>query len=220
MALATATADGVPSVRFVLLKGIDERGVEFFTNYESRKGRELTENPRAALAMLWKPLQRQVRLEGPVERPDAPRSPTRTSRPAPAARSSAPGRRARAEAIPDREWLETRLREMDARYPGRASRARRTGAGSGCVPEAIEFWEGRPNRLHDREVFTRRRRRLALRCGCRRSHEAGQDAGAAGELQRARLLPQISAARITEPIGWMRQRHRGRAPPAAAAARP
>src|SRR4029078_7266992 len=67
MALATATPEGVPSVRFVLLKGIDERGVEFFTNYESRKARELTENPRRALAILWKPLQRQVRLEGPVE---------------------------------------------------------------------------------------------------------------------------------------------------------
>ena len=67
MALATATADGAPSVRFVLLKGIDARGVEFFTNYESRKARELIANPRAALAVLWKPLQRQVRLEGPVE---------------------------------------------------------------------------------------------------------------------------------------------------------
>ena len=67
MALATADADGMPSVRFVLLKGIDERGVEFFTNYESRKGRELIAHPRAALAVLWKPLHRQVRLEGPVE---------------------------------------------------------------------------------------------------------------------------------------------------------
>src|SRR4051812_50127000 len=64
MALATASPDGAPSVRFVLLKGIDERGVEFFTNYESRKARELAANPRAALAVLWKPLQRQVRLRG------------------------------------------------------------------------------------------------------------------------------------------------------------
>ena len=121
-------------MRFVLLKGIDERGVEFFTNYESRKGRELTANPRAALAVLWKPLQRQVRLEGPVERAHAPRSPTPTSPPARAARSSAPGPRGRAEVIPDREWLEARLREVDARVPGRRSRARRTGAASACVP--------------------------------------------------------------------------------------
>ena len=68
MALATSTPDGAPSVRFVLLKGIDERGVEFYTNYESRKGRELAANPQAAIAVLWRPLQRQVRLEGPVER--------------------------------------------------------------------------------------------------------------------------------------------------------
>ena len=83
-------------MRFVLLKGIDERGVAFFTNYESRKGRELAANPRAALAFLWKPLQRQVRLEGRVEVPRRPRSPTPTSRRARAARSSAPGRRASA----------------------------------------------------------------------------------------------------------------------------
>ena len=96
MALATSTPDGVPSVRFVLLKGIDERGVEFFTNYESRKGRELIANPRAALAILWKPLQRQVRLEGPVEVLDG-RGVRRLLRDrARAARSSAPGRRARA----------------------------------------------------------------------------------------------------------------------------
>ena len=119
MALATATADGMPSVRFVLLKGIDERGVEFFTNYESRKGRELIANPRAALAVLWKPLQRQVRLEGAGRGARRRRSPTPTSRPARAGRSSAPGPRAQSEVIPDREWLEARLAEFDARVPGR-----------------------------------------------------------------------------------------------------
>ena len=153
MALATATPDGAPSVRFVLLKGIDERGVEFFTNYESRKGRELGENPRASLAILWKPLQRQVRLEGPVEilKPEesdeyfASRS-----------RGSQLGAWAsrQSQAIPDRDWLEDRLAEMDASYPDAVPRPPHWG-GFRLVPHTIEFWEGRPNRLHDREVFTR-----------------------------------------------------------------
>ena len=92
MALATASADGMPSVRFVLLKGIDARGVEFFTNYESRKASELIANPRAALAVLWKPLHRQVRLEGPVE-VLTPEESDAYFAPARAARSSARGRR-------------------------------------------------------------------------------------------------------------------------------
>ena len=118
MALATATPDGAPSVRFVLLKGIDERGVEFFTNYESRKGRELAANPRAALAILWKPLQRQVRLEGPVERARRRRSPTPTSPRARAARqlgawaSRAEPRRSRTASGSRRA-----LAEVDAQYP-------------------------------------------------------------------------------------------------------
>ena len=154
MALATADADGMPSVRFVLLKGIDERGVEFFTNYESRKGRELIANPRAALAVLWKPLQRQVRLEGPVEVLDA-RGVRRLLRD-PLARVAArrlglpavrghPGPRVARGAPGARSTPSTRT----------TSRARRTGAASACCPTAIEFWEGRPNRLHDRELFTR-----------------------------------------------------------------
>ena len=155
MALATATPDGVPSVRFVLLKGIDERGVEFFTNYESPQG------PRAG----GEPARR---AGGPVEAAAAPgavggrRSSVLTAGgvrrvlrdAAHAARSSAPGRRASREAIPDREWLEARLAEMDASYPAR-SRGRRTGAATASCRDAIEFWEGRPNRLHDRELFTR-----------------------------------------------------------------
>src|SRR3978361_1458409 len=116
MALATADADGMPSVRFVLLKGIDDRGVEFFTNYESRKARELIANPRAALAILWKPLQRQVRLEGSVEQLSAEESDASFD---PRSRGSQLGAWAsrQSQTIPDRVWLENRLTEFAAEYP-------------------------------------------------------------------------------------------------------
>jgi pyridoxamine 5'-phosphate oxidase len=153
MALATATPDGAPSVRFVLLKAIDERGVEFYTNYESRKGRELAANPRAALAVLWKPLQRQVRLEGSVERlADSESDAYFATR----SRGSRLGAWASEQSreIPDREWLDARLAAFDAQYPDEVPRPAHWG-GYMLRPERIEFWEGRPNRLHDRELFTR-----------------------------------------------------------------
>jgi pyridoxamine 5'-phosphate oxidase len=152
MALATATPAGVPSVRFVLLKGIDERGVEFYTNYESRKGRELAANPWAALAVLWKPLQRQVRLEGAVERLTAEESDAYF---ATRGRGSQLGAWASEQSteIPDREWLQARLQDAEARYPGEVPRPPYWG-GYRLVPRAIEFWEGRPNRLHDRSAWT------------------------------------------------------------------
>ncbi|MDA0165541.1 pyridoxamine 5'-phosphate oxidase [Solirubrobacter ginsenosidimutans] len=153
MALATADAGGMPSVRFVLLKGIDARGVEFFTNYESRKGRELIANPRAALAVLWKPLHRQVRLEGAVEVLSPEESDayfvTRSRGSQLGAWASA-----QSEVIPDREWLEARLAEVDAQYPDSVPRPPHWG-GFRLLPAVIEFWEGRANRLHDREAFRR-----------------------------------------------------------------
>jgi pyridoxamine 5'-phosphate oxidase len=153
MALATATPDGAPSVRFVLLKGIDERGVEFYTNYESRKGRELEANPRAALAVLWKPLHRQVRLEGPVEVLTPKESDAYF---ATRGRGSQLGAWASAQStpIPARAPLEASLAEADARYPDEVPRPPYWG-GYRLRPDVVEFWEGRPNRLHDREELRR-----------------------------------------------------------------
>jgi pyridoxamine 5'-phosphate oxidase len=164
MALATATPGGAPSVRFVLLKGVDARGVLFYTNYESRKGRELAANPRAALAVLWKPLQRQVRLEGAVERlSDEENDAYFATR----SRGSRLGAWASAQSteIPDREYLDARLAAADERYPDDVPRPPYWG-GYRLVPDLIEFWEGRPNRLHDREELrlvanTWRSRRLS-----------------------------------------------------------
>ena len=113
MALATATPDGRPSVRIVLLRGYDERGFTFFTNYESRKGRELEANPRAALVFHWHDLERQVRIEGPVERVSAEESDAYfQSRPAGSRLGAWASRQS--EVIPDRAELEARARELDA----------------------------------------------------------------------------------------------------------
>ena len=150
MSLATATSDGFPSARFVLLKGVDERGFRFFTNYESRKGHELLANPRAALAFFWAKLERQVRIEGRVERLSAEESAAYFhSRPKGSQISSTISPQSRP--LPDRETLERQItaaseRYADAEVPFPAD----SWGGYVVIPERIEFWQGRKSRLHDR----------------------------------------------------------------------
>jgi pyridoxamine 5'-phosphate oxidase len=152
-ALATATPDGRPSVRMVLVKGADERGFRFYTNYASRKGGELAANPRAALLFHWPALGRQVRVEGAVER--LPREESEAY-----ARSRSPASRLSALASPQsrpvesREWLERRVAELASEHPGGDIPLREDWGGYGLVPEAWEFWQHRPDRLHDRFRYT------------------------------------------------------------------
>ncbi len=154
VALATATADAAPSVRMVLLKGLDERGFVFYTNAASRKGEELAENPRAAMCFHWKSLRRQVRVEGTVTSlPDAESDAYFHSR----ARGSQLGAVASLQSrpLPSREALEESVRAAAERYPEIIPRPD-NWHGYILRPERIEFWINREERLHDRFLFSRR----------------------------------------------------------------
>jgi pyridoxamine 5'-phosphate oxidase len=153
MALATATPDGMPSVRIVLLKGLDARGLVFFTGYDSRKGRELAANPRAAATMLWHPLQRQVRVEGSVTRLDEAESDAYfASRPRGAQIGAVASPQSRP--IPDRRALEDRVAEVEHVFAERDVVRPPVWGGYRIAVESVEFWQGRENRLHDRLRFT------------------------------------------------------------------
>lgn len=153
VALATADADARPSVRMVLLKGVDARGFVFFTNYASRKAHELDENPRAALCFFWRDLEQQVRVEGAIERVSAAESDAYF---ATRARGSQIGAWAskQSEELTSREVLLERVHELESRFPGEVPRPPFWG-GFRLVPERIEFWQGQASRLHDRDVYER-----------------------------------------------------------------
>ncbi len=152
-AVATATPDGAPSVRMVLVKRVERDGFVFYSNYESRKGRELAANPRASLMFHWEPLGRVVRVEGPVQR---------TSREDSLAYAHSRGRGSQLSAaaspqsrpVPDRTWLERRVAELENQYSGTEVPLSESWGGFRIAPRRFEFWQHRESRLHDRLVYT------------------------------------------------------------------
>ena len=152
MSLATVSADGKPSGRIVLLRGVDERGFAFYTNYNSRKSRELEATPHAALTFFWLGLERQVRIEGEVSRVSAEESDAYfQSR----ARGSQIGALAspQSELLENREVLEENVRKITATFEGKEIPRPSHWGGYRVKPKRIEFWDNRTNRLHDRIVY-------------------------------------------------------------------
>jgi pyridoxamine 5'-phosphate oxidase len=149
VALATASPEGAPSVRMVLMKDFDRRGLSFFTNYGSRKGAELETNPQAALLFHWPELGRQVRIEGgvsPVNRRESEAYAKSRSRPSQLSALASPQSRP----VPNREWLERRVADLASEHGGARLPVSEDWGGYRLVPRAWEFWQHRPNRLHDR----------------------------------------------------------------------
>ena len=156
MTLATATADGAPSARMVLLKGADDEGFVFYSGYESRKAGELEQNPRAALVFYWRPLGKQVRVEGRVERLSEAESAAYFAT-RPRGSQVAAWASQQSQPLESRKELERRYAELEREYDGREVPRPPDWGGFRLRPDAIEFWEHRENRLHDRLRYTRAR---------------------------------------------------------------
>jgi len=157
MTLATSTRNAEPSSRMVLLRGVDERGFGFFTNYDSQKGRELAENPRAALVIYWPKLGRQVRVVGDVIKQSAEESTAYFhNRPVPSQLSALAS--PQSQVIPDRTVLEDSVAALGKRYEGGPVPLPQNWGGYRVIPWSIEFWLHRENRLHDRIRYSRQAR--------------------------------------------------------------
>ncbi|MBA3385508.1 MAG: pyridoxamine 5'-phosphate oxidase [Chthoniobacterales bacterium] len=154
MSLATATPDGVPAVRIVLLKGISDRGFVFFTNYLSDKGRELEANPRAALALFWVQLERQVRISGTVEKTSDEES-DEYFQTRPLGSQLGAWASSQSQVVANRAALEAQFAEVTQRFAGGNIPLPANWGGYRVAPEVIEFWQGRTNRLHDRFRYAR-----------------------------------------------------------------
>jgi len=156
MTLATASADGAPSARMLLMKGADEKGFVFYSGYVSRKARELEENPRAALVFYWRPLGKQVRVEGQVERvPEADSDAYFATRPRGSQLAALASQQS--HRLDSREELEQRYAKLEQEYEGRDVPRPPHWGGFRLRPDSIEFWEHRENRLHERTCYTRAR---------------------------------------------------------------
>lgn len=154
MSIATATKKGVPSVRTVLLKGFDEKGFLFFTNYKSRKGKELTENPAAELLFYWRDLRKQVRISGKVAKVTKQESEDYfNSRPLKSRIGAWASKQS--EVIPNRKYLEEQFKEYTKKYKRDVPLPHYWG-GFRLIPERFEFWQGRENRLHDRICYVKK----------------------------------------------------------------